>query len=543
MRRITPILILLACFVFRPAAPAVAGWFDTFFSDTLVSIDGTSYTAEDFKHWWKSWQNPDQPLPETPDPYIDWLLLARAGKRMQLDEDPGFKRQTRIFLQARTLMMLRYDEVGSKIDVTDDDIQKRYEENYLPRWLVQKLQFTDEDEAKKAWEDLEKGAVTVKELVARDAEEDGPVKTRESWVRPEGIDQGWVEIFRNLAVGEVVNPDDTKGGPSLYVLKDQKGKDEEDFAKLSEGIRKDLQKEQAQSLTEELIRKLRDKYQIEVDQERIDALDINAPEESLTDAVVIASNKENVTEREFAGVLRRLVKNRSTAAHATTDEGVAQELKEVAVENIIAQEVTNWECLDRHYEKKEPFKWVYEFNYNHRLGLAVTARVLVPGVEVSEDEIKQYYDENIDRFTQPAMVKVEIIDDTQGPVDQVWADVMAGKAFKPTVKERFEINVETREVPANHLDPEVKAMVDKMAVGDTSPIFDAQDSRVVVHLVDRTPATPLPLKQVERSIRSKLRKEKINQARSTFLDKIKSQSKIEVNERQWKAIQKELGGE
>ncbi len=31
-------------------------------------------------------------FPETPDPYIDWLLLAREGRSMELDDDPGFDR-------------------------------------------------------------------------------------------------------------------------------------------------------------------------------------------------------------------------------------------------------------------------------------------------------------------------------------------------------------------------------------------------------------------------------------------------------------------
>ena len=143
MRRFTSILIILACLAFLPAAAAKAFLFD----DTLVSIDGTNYSVDDFKHWWKFWKDDKTPLPETPDPYIDWLLLSKEAARMDLANDPSFQRQTRIFLQSRTLLMLKYEAVDSKINITDADIRNRYEEIFLPRWVVQRLDFKSEEAA------------------------------------------------------------------------------------------------------------------------------------------------------------------------------------------------------------------------------------------------------------------------------------------------------------------------------------------------------------------------------------------------------------
>jgi hypothetical protein len=542
MRRFAPILILLACFVLPPATPAAAGLFDTFFTHTLVTIDGTPYTRKDFDRWWKYWKDPKQPLPKTPEPYIDWLLLARAGKRMQLDDDPGFKRQTRIFLEARGLLMLRYDAVDSHVHISDGEIEARYREKYVPRWDVEKLHFKSEGAARAAWEKISKGKLTVDELVKLDPKEGGPESTRGSWLRPLGIDPGWAAIFRKMKVGEVVNPKEHKGGPDLYYLKDQKGADKADLARQRQGIRNDIWKEKEDALTADLIKNLRRKYQVKVDQKRIDALDINAPDDSLTDAVVISTTKRNITEKEFMAVIRKLMFNRPQAAHAAADKKLARKLKNDTVQNIIDQQVTNWACLDRHYEEREPLKWVYQFNYNHRLGMAVEQRAISSKIKVTEDEIKQEYEKNIKHYTQPAMVKIQSIEDTQGPVDKVWADVMTGKNFRKAVEERFETKVKTRELPVSHLDPDVKAVLVKMVVGDTSPIFKAQGKRMVVHLVDRIPAVPLPLKRVEETIRQKLMKKKLEKARNAYLEKIKSRSKIVVEKGQWQAIQKELGG-
>jgi len=559
MQRITSILILLVCLGFLPVTPVMAGLFT---NDTLVSIDGNSYSVDDFKNWWKIWKDEGETLPETPDPYIDWLLLGREAKSTALDETPGFKRQTRIFLQSRTLLMLKYEEVDSKIDVTEADIKTRYEDEFLPRWLIQRLEFADEKHAMTAWQELSAGKLTLEELFRegeswkekisevlspeeRDklaADYSGPLDIIENWVRPKQIDPGWATIFQKYAVGEVVDPKEHNKGRILYVLKEQKGGDAEDLARFSENIEKVLWKEQEDILTQALLDKLRIKYQVTIDEDRLAALDINAADNTFTDAPVITTNMENVSEKQFMAVIRRLLISRPTAAHEASDPELASTLKKETANNIIYQSVTNWESLDRHYEEKEPFKWEYEFNFNHRLVQTLERQLFAPQANVSEEEIKQYYEKNMSRYTQPTIVKLYIVDETQIPIDLVWADVAVGKDFEKAVKEHYDQPIQPQEAPANHLDPEVREVVAKLIDGETSQIFTAQGIRVLVHLVKRTPEAPLPLERVKQSIRNKLWEEKLNQIRSTYLDKIKSRSEIDVRQRNWEKIQKELGG-
>jgi hypothetical protein len=287
---------------------------------------------------------------------------------------------------------------------------------------------------------------------------------------------------------------------------------------------------------------LRDKYQVKIDKERLAALDLNASDDTFSDATVITTSMQNVSEKEFIAVIRRLTASRPGAAHALADKEKAQQLKDETAENIIAQSVTDWEALDRHFEEKEPFKWEYEFNVNHRLGVMLEQRLFAPKAVVTEDEIKRHYQENLSRYTQPMVVNLYIIDDTQGPIDRIWGDVAAGKGFMKVVKEDYKVGVNPQEVPANHLDPEIKSVVDKLAPGETSQIFNAKGSRVMVHLMTRTPEAPLPLERVSRPIRAELEREKLMEVRKEYSDIIKSRSRIEVRERQWKASQKELGG-
>lgn len=544
MRRYPSILILLACLALLPAPSAGAWSFSDLFGsdDTLVVIDGAPHTTEDFKRWWGFWNDEGLDLPATPQVYIDWLLLAREGERMELAADPSFQRQSKVFLQSRTLLMLKYEDVDSRIEISEEEIRARYEQGSVPRWQIRRLHFRSQEAAAAAARELAAGELTMAELLERDVEAGGPVAHQENWARPGGIDPGWAAIFSKLEVGQVVDPEEHKGGPLLYQLVASKDGDEEDYARLRDSLHRELWKERETALTLEMLDRLREKYEVKIDEERLAALDVNAPTESLTDAVLISTNRQNLTERDFHTLARRDMAQRPDAAHAAFDEEQARELKERVVSGFIAQSLTNWESVARGYEKREPFKWEYQFHIRHRLTTALERRVFAAGAVVSDEEVYEHYRDNLARYTRPAMVRLHIVDDTQGPVEQIWRNVITGMEFSRALREHLGHNLPAQEVPLNHLDPEIKTVVDSLSSGDTSQPFTARGSRVVVHLISRTPEQPLPLERVTNTIRTRLEQEKTERQRREYLDLLKSRSRIEVRERQWRNLRTELGG-
>jgi hypothetical protein len=541
MHRILSTLILFACLILMSAVPAKAWLFG---DSALVTIDGTEYTAEDFKRWWSFWKEDGMTLPETPDPYIDWLLLASEGRNMHLDSDPGFERATKVYVMSRALLKLKYEEVDSQIKVTDAEIRARYDKDYAPRWELEGMEFKDKAAAAAAWEELNSGTVTIAALLERDQESGGPVRTAETWLRPKDLEKAskWQAIYADLEVGEVVEPKKLGESMVLWYLKEVKQADDEDFAAVREEISKKIWKEQEISLTRGLIDNLRNKYEVKIDDARLKALDIQADDETFTDATVISSNQQNVSEKDFVAVMRRVLKTRPMLAGALQDEQATQALKEEAAYNIIAQSVTNWESLDRRYEDREPFKSEYDFNYDHRLTLAVQQRMFSQKVEVAEDEIKQYYEQNKSRYSVPTQVELYIIDETQGPIDQVWADFAAGKSVDKVFQEYFEKTPKLQKVPSNHLDPDVKAVVSNLSDGETSSIFTAQGIRVMVHLLKRSPETVIPFERVKDMISQDLQQKKIKSLEKDFLNKIRANSEIEIDQDEWQDVRKELGG-
>jgi hypothetical protein len=537
MRRLTPILILLVSVMFLSASPAASRWWN----DSLVTINGTPYTNEDFKRWWKFMNDADLALPKTPEPYIDWLLLVREGKSMKLDGDPNFQHKTDVFLKFRSLMMLQQDEIFGRINITDGDLQARYEKFYTPLWLLDRLQFKDEDTAQTARRRLMDGTLTIDELVKLPQEDGGPMEFREDWRRPLGIAKEWADIFRKMEVGEVTEPIKDFDALYVYFLKEKKDGDPQDFDKLKERMRDEVSREMKARLTLELLSKLRTKFDVKVDQQRLADLDLNAPDDTYTDNPIISTNRRNVTEKEFVAVARRDQEARKKANHEGNPETEAEETKNRTVQGIISQNLTDWEALDRHYEEKEPLKWEYEFNINHRLTTALEKRLFASKVTVTAAEIEKEYTENISRYSQPESVDIGLIEDIDGVADRIWAEVAAGKDFFKAARENTEKNAPVESIPFAHLDQSVQDVLDGLAKGETSRPFVSKGHRFIVYLQNRVPSKPIPLERVAESIRSRLLQEKIAQKRKAYLDLLKSGAEISVNESQWKAVQKEIG--
>lgn len=542
MRRFAPILILPLLLTFLSVRPSAASWWP-WGNDTLVTIDGVKYTTKDFKTWWGFYNDKDKPLPKTPESYIDFLLLAREGERMHLADVPAFQHQTEVFLKVRSLMMLQQQEILSKIKITDKQVRERYEKRYTPIWRLVRLDFVNEKAAKAARKELKDGKVTIDNLEIRPQDQGGPIAHQEEWRRPADINKQWADIFRKLPVGGTSEPIKYKHGQyTFYVVKEIKKGSAKDLAKGTKTIKDELFKQQQDTLTKALIFRLRNKYDVKVDEKRLAALDIHKPLNSYGDAPIITSNHGNITEKQFMSLLLRDQSFRNKNPHSRKKPDDAK-IKRRVLNGIIDQYVTDWECLARHYEKKEPFKAMYRFNIRDRLTNAVKDSIIATLPKVTKEEVKKYYEKHIQRYTQPEMVDLVLIQDKKkGDVNRVWDEVAAGADFFKTAKKLTDQPTKAVPLPFPHLNPALQKVVASLAKDETSRPFTLQGKLYLVHLTKRTPARPIPLEQVKETIRKSIRTERIRELGKKYFAKLKAGSNIKVNESNWQKIQKELGG-
>jgi len=515
-----------------------AAWF--WEQKPLVTINGVEYTADDFRSWWEKWREGDQPPPETPDEFIEWQLMAQEAEKMQLDQEPTFKRKVDTFLKVRSLMMLKAEEVDSKIEISDQKSWQLYLDEYNPRWRLHIFVFNDQETAAGYRGKLERGEVDIADVAAEVGSEGGPAFYQEKVVRAPKLEEQWREALKDVPVGGFCEPFATHGKFVLIRLEEVLAPDREDFAQVRGGILEKLRKQETARLTGELVERLKKKYELSVDQELLDGLKNQEPGKEEAARVLIHTNQQAITLGEFWA---QLEKERKFRRKFHFEAREFEELKQWVLGNIITQTLVSWESLNRHYEQRPPLQDLYAFYRRHRLVKEFERRFVHPKVTLTEEEAKGYYDQHQEEYLQPATVTFAQVSGEEEFMNKFWSEIQKGRDFFVVAKELLPAGAVIRQVPLNHVQETVKKELDQLAKGETSRPFKEGGAFTVLKLIGRTEATPVPFEQVRGKIEEKLKKEKYRQARQDLLRTLKERSAIMVDEKQWSKVRKELAEE
>ena len=534
MRRLSFLRFLIVLLLLGLSGNEAYGWM--WGKTWLVRINGQEYTKDDYIHWWENWKDKDTPPPESLEPFIDWFLLVQEGERMRLFETPDFRRKVRIFLEVRALMLLKNEEVDSKIKITEKEMREVYRRDYVPMLHVRAVNFPSEGEARAFLEELK--AKDMEKLV----EEKFPEKNRRAfdwgWRRPSLFPQEVREVLLKARKGEVVGPLHWMGKYWLIKVVDRKEGSDQDFEKVKNGIRRKLWKGEENRLTARLIERLKKKYNVWVDQELLKSLDVEHPKEENLDKPLVRMGETELKVRDFLKMVDKEYKFRKKYRFSTKD---MDRIKRSVMANLISQTLTSWEALSRHYERKPPFKWVYRFYCQHRIIKELENQLFWPKVKVAEEDARRYYQEHLDEFRLPGLVKVAFIQTGDEKLAQrIEKALNRGEDFFEVARKFTFHGASVQKVPIDHLVPEMREAVSRLSPGEVSSSVKVGSYIYIVKLIERVTERQKPFEEVKKSIMEKLKKERFEEIKKSYLSELKRRSKIEVNEAAWKRLRKEL---
>lgn len=531
-------LMILCCIFIMSATPfaACADWLSGS-QKVLLTIDDKEYTTEDFKSWWKNWQEPGMSFPENPDEYVDFLLQYREADRMKLYEDPGFQQKVMTFLKARTLLMLKYDEIDSKINLPDEELWEIYEKNYVPAYQLNIISFNSREEAEEFLRKVGGGPISDEKLAELEADEKNPLNVHSGLYRKESVNEGWYDILDSLEPQGLSQIVDASHGVMILRLQGLQEGDKDDFETVRDRIAQDLRKRKSAELTFDLINRLREKYHVKINEERLKEMDIDAPLENFTDAPLVTTDRGVVTEKEF---MRQVIRTRQVRHNSGfTDDSVFQ-YKASIMNGIISQTLTTWEGMSRGYETKPPFKDVFDFYRQYRMIKVLQRKMLANQPQITEDEIKAYYNDHINEYTKPEIVRIIQAQGSEDDLKNLWTKVIMGEDFREAAKEKLGNVPQSQDIPINHLSPETKTVVKKLTKGELSKVFMDNGQAILVKLVEHYPAKPIPLEQVKQMIGKQLYKERNERVKKEYLEKLRASAKITIEEKVWENLKKEM---
>lgn len=530
--------ILFFCFILSLCAtlPLHGSWLP-WSSQTLVSIGGEDYSNDDFKVWWENWQEKDMQLPESPAPFIDWILLFKEAERMKLYESPVYRKKALTFLKARTLMYLKAEEIDSKIKISDDDLWKQYLKTYAPQYQINIFFFKKQETAQAFVDKIGNDPVSDEEFATRHGRDDGYFSQRSEWYRPLAINPGWLPILHELKKGKLSQPVPWKGDFVVLRLQDLLEGNRADFEIVKNQVREKVWKEQENKLTVDLLTRLRQQYHVKVDSERLEKLDTETPANGGSDEPLIYTDNGNISEKIVLAKIHQLQRFRRQNGFKVEN---SFQFKNQVVNGIIDQTLTSWEALARKYEEKPPFESTYKFYCQHRMTKLLEERLFVPQATVTEEEIQAYYEENLPLYTQPEIIRMAIIEGDEKTLNDLWLEVALGGDFMTLARQRTGNEVPIREIPANHLHPQVKEVLDKLTKNEVSKAFKVDEHVSLVQLIERKAKQTMPLSEVKEDIKQSLYTAKLAALRQDYLDKLRVKYAVEINDKAWQNLKKEM---
>ncbi len=277
---------------------------------------------------------------------------------------------------------------------------------------------------------------------------------------------------------------------------------------------------------------------VKVDAALLEGIDLDAdPKRLLQDERVLASilGGDPIRVRDLAAALQqRVVPGIERARQrGRFDEAKGKTLEDLATEAAIQAEGKDL-GLDRTPELETKMRSVREGSL---VGLFV--RIVDSSVEVSDQEVRAFYEEHVSDFTFPETLRVESVAFTnaaaaerslarlRGGADLAWLRAHAAdRADLDAIPEslRFDGRILTRD----SLPPEVRKSLEGAASGDFRLHVEESGRAHVLAVRDPLPARPKPLAEVRAEVARKLLDEKRDRAMDAWTTKLREASEVAI---------------
>jgi parvulin-like peptidyl-prolyl isomerase len=164
----------------------------------------------------------------------------------------------------------------------------------------------------------------------------------------------------------------------------------------------------------------------------------------------------------------------------------------------------------------------------------VIAKKVTEASQISENELKQYYEKNPSKFKKPESIKIKIIsvkDEKKG--QDVLAKIKAGEDFGALAYNMSEDSYRVKSGDVGYIHKgrmlsEIDNVAFKMKVGEVSDLIKAGDSWFIVKVEDKKPEQQLSFEEIKDKLKKEKETEKARSLKEAWITDLRSKAKIEV---------------
>ncbi len=527
--------VVFSFFCLYSSSGSAANW--PWQSTALLTLDEVEYSGEEFEQWWKWWNEEPHAAPDL-ELFIDWQLKVKEAERMELFTTAQVRKKVDTFLKARTLLLLQDEEVRSKVIYSEAELRQEYETSYLPVWHLGLLAFSTQEAAASALQNLNNGQTDLESLVASAHEEKTLVRYETKMKRPANSSSAWRGILDPLQEHQAL----ALGGEAapykiIYLIKKQ-GEEGEDFQQFTDIIKSNKRKQKERELTFQLVERLKEKYNVRVDEEIYKRLESEEAESPENEDVVLYSDKINVTVGQFMAGFKKTSKGQREAASRSQSAGNIS--MRWYLNSLISSSVVSWESLDRHYEERPPFSWIFRFYRENVMTKAYIAMMQSSIGLPTQEEIEAYYQEKVEQYRLPGEVRVKLLSAAPDLLRKVRLQTLAGEGLAKVVSGLEGVTLKSVTFQEESLPAAIKENIKFLSAQELSPSFSYEGKETMAQLLGKSEEQVPTLAHIQERISKDLHEQKKKEAMDSLHEKLRQHSTIAINKPLWLSITKKL---
>lgn len=165
---------------------------------------------------------------------------------------------------------------------------------------------------------------------------------------------------------------------------------------------------------------------------------------------------------------------------------------------------------------------------------AVTAKTVTEPSQISDSDLKSFYDKNSARFKQPEGVKLKLISvKDEKKAQDILARIKSGDDFGTLAYTMSEDSYRVKSGDIGYMHkgrmlPEIEAAAFKLKEGEVSDIIKAGDFFFIVRLEDKKPEQQMSFDEVRGKLEKELEQERNRELMEKWIADLRAKAKIEV---------------
>jgi parvulin-like peptidyl-prolyl isomerase len=452
---------------------------------------------------------------------IDDRLIVQEAYRMGINDDPGIQKAVQSFTTRESVMKLYNEEILKNISVTEEDINQYYKKNY-EQFFLEIIEAKSEKESLLILEQLQAGepfSSLAEHYPSQFPRNDSGEIVFARRSKNPVLDQA-VSSLNAGQHSEVIELNNR-----FYIVKLLRREEAPDrgLQEVQIKIKNILKKEKENKISNQYLEQLRKKASIRINNDILFSLrhskDKAEREKMLNDERILAEvNGDTLTVGKFLSSI--------PARSRQTEDKLLQ--------NWIDTKLVDSEALSRHYEK-EPDLGNRIFRYETELlKRSFFSMVIAPGIKISDTELREYYEQNLENYMKPLYFKFQQITvKTKEEAHEVLKGLQKGAQFswlaKTTSIDRFSNKGGARNwIKERDLPDVARSTMESLSPGEISPVLEIDSKFVIIRLLDKTQAEAKDFDTVKTAVLKAFGDEQFQKLYKEYIDALRKEAQITV---------------